>query len=459
MADERRRYAETELVRRAVHRRAVEAVIWGIPAVNYRRMYEASAAAGEPGDNQLVVWPGLLDWRNQTLTPNPDVIYVMPFVNTGHAGPMVLELPPADDGALNGSIMNLWQTAIEDVGPAGVDEGKGGRCLILPPGFHGDIPPGYLPLRSDTYQCYGLIRSILAGGTDADIERAIAYARRIQLYPLARADDPPDTTWVDAGGRLFDATIPYDVTFFETLDRIVQDEPWLDRDRALIDPLRTIGIEKGKPFEPDPATRAVLADAIEEAHAWLDLKYTQVIKPFTEDARWGLPALPEIITATEAFFAEPDAYPIDSRATCYSFAFFSSKHLGKAQFYLMTITDRDGRPLHGANAYRLSVPPDAPVTQYWSATAYNRETHTLIREMPRAGRSSQSPDLTHNADGSTDLFFSPEPPADNEGNWIPTDPAGEFEVLFRFYGPTSPLYDKSWRLPDIEPAIVEGAAE
>jgi hypothetical protein len=249
---------------------------------------------------------------------------------------------------------------------------------------------------------------------------------------------------------LFDATIPYDLRFFRALDRIVQDEPWLDRDRAMIDPLRTIGMEKGKAFDPDPATQAVLAEAIDEAHDWLDLKYTQVIRPFAEGARWGLPALPEIIRATEAFFAEPDAYPVDARATCYSFAFFSSKHLGKGQFYLMTIADRGGRPLDGAAAYRLVIPSGVPVTQYWSATVYNRDTHTLVREMKRAGRSSQSPGLEHNPDGSTDLYFGPQPPAGNEGNWIPTDSATDFEVLFRFYGPTPALYDKSWRLPDIE---------
>src|SRR5882672_9133843 len=124
---------------RAFHRRAVEAVIWGMPAVNYQMMYEASARAGGPGDNQIVYWPTLLDWTNQTLTPNPDVIYLMPFINTKAVGPVVLEVPPADDGALNGSIMNYWQVAIEDVGPAGIDEGKGGQCLILPPDFDGDV--------------------------------------------------------------------------------------------------------------------------------------------------------------------------------------------------------------------------------------------------------------------------------------------------------------------------------
>ena len=31
---------------------------------------------------------------------------------------------------------------------------------------------------------------------------------------------------------MFDSTIPYDVRFFEALDRFVQSEPWLERDRG-----------------------------------------------------------------------------------------------------------------------------------------------------------------------------------------------------------------------------------
>ena len=82
---------------------------------------------GKGGFNQVVYWSRLLDWKNQTLTPNPDVIYLMPFFNTKDVGPVVLEIPPADDGLFNGSIMNYWQAAIEDVGPGGVDKGKGGK--------------------------------------------------------------------------------------------------------------------------------------------------------------------------------------------------------------------------------------------------------------------------------------------------------------------------------------------
>ena len=146
-----KRFTSTELAERAIHRRAIEAAIWGMPAVNYELMFREMASKLGGGFNQILYWPRLLDWRNQTLTPNPDVIYLMPFFNTKTAGPMVLEVPPADDGVLNGSVMNYWQAAIEDIGPGGVDKGKGGKYVILPPGYDAaKVPAGYIAMPSDT---------------------------------------------------------------------------------------------------------------------------------------------------------------------------------------------------------------------------------------------------------------------------------------------------------------------
>src|SRR6476620_8862119 len=130
-------FSANDLTRRIVERRAVEAVIWGMPAVNYDRMHqEMLRLGGRP--NQIVYWSGLLDWRNQTLTPNPDVIYFMAFFNTKD-GPVVIEIPPSGDGVINGSIMDPWQAALEDVGPAGADKGAGGKYLIVPPGHRGPV--------------------------------------------------------------------------------------------------------------------------------------------------------------------------------------------------------------------------------------------------------------------------------------------------------------------------------
>lgn len=91
-----------------------------------------------------------------------------------------------------------------------------------------------------------------------------------------------------------------------------------------------------------------------------------------------------------------------------------------------------------------------PVEQYWSVTAYDRETHALIRNMSRPSRSSRIPELKRNADGSVDIYFGPTAPASQDGNWIPTDPARKFELMFRLYAPRKALFDKTWVLPDVE---------
>jgi hypothetical protein len=206
-------FSSADIDRRTIARRGVEAVIWGMPAVNYDLMYQA-AERNKAAFNQIVYWSRLPDWKNQTLTPNPDAIYLMPFFNTKDAGPVVLEIPPADSGVINGSVMDCWQTAIEDVGPAGVDKGRGGKFLILPPNFKDQAPDGFVPMLSGNYQGYALLRSILKSGSDADVAKAVAYGKRIKLYPLSQAANPPATVFVDVIDSVFDSTIPYDLRFF-----------------------------------------------------------------------------------------------------------------------------------------------------------------------------------------------------------------------------------------------------
>jgi len=432
-----------------IYGRAIEAVNWGMPIVNYDLMFQAGKKIGADF-NQIVYWPGLLDWKNQTLTPNPDVIYMMPFFNTKDAGPVVLEIPPADDGVINGSVMDCWQTAIEDVGPAGVDKGKGGKYLILPPGYKEEIPKDHIPMPSGNWQGYALLRSISKSGSNADVDTAVGYAKQIRLYPLSQAGNP-QTVFVDASDKLFDSTIPYDLRFFESLDRMVQYEPFLTRDKLMIDMLKTIGIEKGKPFNPDVHARKILNDAARDAHIWIDSRYDAVfIPPYFEGTHWALPASKEVAAGLQINFTNPDSYPVDGRAVTYSMAFFSAKHFGAGQSYLMTIKDKEDNSFDGKSTYRLHVSPHAPVKQYWSATVYDRATHAFIRNQSRLGRSSQSPGLIKNEDGSVDIYFGPKVPAGKEPHWVPTSADGQFEVLFRLYGPEKAYFDKTWKLGDIE---------
>lgn len=62
----------------------------------------------------------------------------------------------------------------------------------------------------------------------------------------------------------------------------------------------------------------------------------------------------------------------------------------------------------GGKTYRLRVPPNAPVEQYWSVTAYDRQTHALIKGMSRASRSSNAAEVQRNADESIDVYFAPQ---------------------------------------------------
>lgn len=443
--------AADDPARRLLERRAVEAVIWGMPAVNYDLMLQEMLSKTPGKVHQVIYWGRPLDSKNQTLTPNPDALYFMTFFDTRN-GPIVLDLPPGDkNGSFNGNIVTVWQMPLEDAGLLGADKGKGGKYLVLPPGYKGKPPAGYIPLQSDTFGGYMLFRSNLKSHGEADVTSSVAYGKRMKVYPLSQAARPPATVFSDVKDVTFDSTIRYDASFFAHLDRIVQAEPWLERDRAMIDQLKSLGIEKDKPYRPDAATNAALTEAAKEAGEWLERNYDAGLTPFFSPAsRWTFPAPPELIKAAQDGYTDANNYPTDLRGLAYTYAYIGIKRLGAGQFYMISIRDKDGETFDGGRTYRLTVPPKAPVEQYWSVTAYDRQTHALIRGMPRASRSSQIPEMQKNADGSIEVYFGPKAPAGKEANWVPTDLARKFELMFRAYAPTKALFDKSWVLPDVE---------
>lgn len=427
-------------------RRAIEAVIWGIPLVNYDRMLQAANDNGGM-PNQVIYWSQPVDSKNQTLTPNPDTIYLNPFYDT-RKGPVVMEIPPAgEEGVIVGSVDISWQNALIDVGPAGADKGKGGKYLITPPGYKEEPPKGYIVLPSDTYLGFVILRSNFKSRSPEDIAAAVAHGKKIKFYPLGAS--PDSTVFVDVHGKDFDSTIPYDLRFFESLDRMIQIEPWQTRDKLMIPMLKSIGIEKGKPFQPDPAMRKILAEAVKKAHAEIKANYESNYEdPFYPDTHWAVPVPQDTIKGMNTMFADPDSYATDGRAVMYSIAYFSPKNLGPAQFYVLSIKDASGQPFLGKQTYQLTIPADAPAKQYWSVTAYDAETHALIKGMSHASRASNVKELQKNPDGSADLYFGPQAPQGKEANWVPVDPERGFELMFRIYGPQPDFFEKKWKLPD-----------
>ncbi|RDV44962.1 hypothetical protein DOE76_09495 [Leifsonia sp. ku-ls] len=432
---------------RALLRRATEAAVWGIPAVNYELMRSVMAPAG---GNGFVYWSKLLDDSNQTLTPNPDLIYYMAFMDPGADGPIVVDIPPGtDEHVLNGSICNIWQVPLEDVGRFGADAGAGAKYLITPPGYDGEVPDGYLVLPADTRRVYALLRSVLPEATQQALDDGLDYCSRIRIYPLAAADAPPETPRRDLAGQLVDTRIPYDIRFWEALDRVVQAEPWLERDRPFAEMLASVGIVRGREFAPDARRRAILEEAAGEAHAFLRDHYEND-PPFTERSRWFFPAGADFVRGQGENFADGQVYPYTDRGVVYHMAFIGLKRLGVGQFYLVDVRDADGELLRSSEHYRLRVPAGVPVSQYWSVTMYDGAEHTFIRGNTKYSVSSQTPGLMVNEGGTVDVYFGPSARQGREANSIVTGGSETFELMFRFYGVGPEVMRKTWALADVE---------
>src|SRR5262249_43754886 len=177
-----------------------EAVTGGMPAVNFDRMLQGAIANGAAA-NEMVYWSRPVNWKDQTLTPNPSTIYFNPFYDTTK-GPVVLEIPPAEgESSITGSIDDAWQCALADVGPAGLDQGKGAKYLITPPGYKETAPDGYIVVPSDTYRGFAILRSNFRSSSDADIAAAVAYGKRMKIYPLGASGD--QTAYVDVYDKTF----------------------------------------------------------------------------------------------------------------------------------------------------------------------------------------------------------------------------------------------------------------
>jgi len=431
-----------------LEQRAVTAAIWGMPIVSVYAMRQAYFRDAKANYNDIVFWSKFSDWKNQTTTPNSSTHYVYFNFNTKE-GPVVVEIPPAVEAGLFGSLLDAWQVPLVDVGPRGEDQGKGGKYLLLPPDFKGVVPTGYIAVRSQTYNGYALFRVIPKSSSAADVSNAIALVKKMRLYPLAKKSDPPEQRFEDMANKLFDGIVRFDESFYASLAQMINEEPVLTRDRAMIGLLLPLGIEKGKEFKPDAATQRLLAQSARDAHAWLMNGLLTYITPHWSDSSWALPAAP--VAPETAFSCErPNYLDVDARGLGFFSFYAPPKKLGAATFYVGTFKDAKGDLLRGEESYRLHVPPNVPARQFWALTLYDRETCGFIRDMPRTGLDSFDQNMRRNADGSVDIYIGPKPPAGKEANWIQTASGRGWFPYFRFFGPEKPLFENTWKLPEIE---------
>ena len=229
---------------------------------------------------------------------------------------------------------------------------------------------------------------------------------------------------------------------------MVQEEPVLPRDVTIMGMLKSIGIEKGRDFKPDAATRSILKSAAQEAQAHFIESLTSYSHPWWPDRRWSPPD-PEGVR-TGFTYQIGEALDLDARGFANFAAFALPKKTGTSLVYLFTFHDSQGERLSGERTYTVRVPANVPAKQYWSMIVYAVDTAALIREAPVVTLDSYSQVVQRNADGSVDIYFGPRPPTGKEANWIYTAPGKAFFPAMRFYDPDKPLFDRTWKLPDLE---------
>ncbi len=429
-----------------VYSRAVESAIWGMPIVAFDAMRQAFLRDAGAKYNDIVYWSKQADWKFQITTPNASSWYVYIAINTKN-GPVVLDIPPADGAGLFGSMNDAWQIPQADVGPTGLDQGKGGKYLLLPPDYKETVPAGYFPVQFDTYNGYSILRAIPVTTSPEDVAKALDLVKKARMYPLAQASNPPQQSYIDMAGKLFDGVARFDVSFYESLARMVNEEPVICRDLVAMEMLRFISIEKGKPFNPDAATKEILTKAIEEAHQGF-IQTNQQLKPFYEGEQWSIP-VDEFAHASGFTFFNNEKYALDERAAFFFLGCAPPKKPGGASFYLLGEKDASGTILQGSKNYKLHVPANVPAKQFWAATVYDQLEANFIRESPKVEVNSYQ-NLQKNADGSVDVYFGTKAPAGKESNWVYTAPDKAWVMLFRFYGPQPEIMSKTWKLPDIE---------
>jgi hypothetical protein len=438
-----------DVQRRLLEERAIEAVIWGMPLVSQNAQHQASLRDAGAKDNDIVFWSQPSGWKNQTTTPNASVRYVFVNYNTKSEGPVVLEIPAAVGAGLFGTIVDAWQVPLLDLGPSGEDQGKGGKFLILPPDFKGEVPAGYFPVRSETNNGFVGFRAISRTEGAEDVAKALALVKQTRVYPLSKATNPPEQRFVDIYGKLYDGIVRFDGSYFVNLAKMVNEEPVLARDKEMMGLILTLGIEKDKEFKPDAAMQATLKAAAQATHAWFMQSLLTFGVQFWPDRKWIVPVSP-VGPQTGFKWETANYFDLDARGI----AFFSFNtppaKLGAATFYLAAYVDGQGAKLRGENTYRLHVPPNVPAKQFWAVTLYDLETCSFIRDVMHVGLDSYDQKMHRNPDGSVDLCFGSKAPAGLEANWIPTVPSRGYFPWFRFYEPDKPLFEKSWLLPDIE---------
>ncbi len=448
--------------------RATQTYLWAMPLINTLGMQVGSEKTFGAGYNVLPIWKQRLDAKTLVTTPNSDVLYAMSYVDLSKDGPLVMEAPPM----LQGILLDYWQRPIPvdggkffgDVGLPGPDRGKGGKFLLLPPGYKGAVPKDYFVYRSATNSVFIFLRGFFED--PKNLTPAVAHLERTKIYPLNGKAGAKPMKFPDASGVPVNMLPISDDTAFDQLKLLVDREgdnlagpDWLGM-------LAAIGIVKGKPFAPDAHTREILDRAARTGYktsrvigfeevvgglSYMAYPDRHWVNPFADGTR----AKPSGALNLSWINTAGDYLALDARINFFTNYYSISPGMlsytpGKGANYMIGFTDSEGAPLSGSSNYRLNLPPNIPAVIFWSVTLYDAENSSgLANGQPFPSLGSRDKPA-QNANGSTDLYLGPQAPAGKQGNWLATVPGGGYFAILRLYGPTEAAIDRSWKPGDIE---------
>jgi hypothetical protein len=429
---------------------ACQAYLWSLPLVSYAQWQMQHRSVFGATDYDLVHYVSYRD-RLGLITANATTPYTLNFIDLGRTGPLVIELPP---GPTAGGLSDFWQREFAILGEMGPDRGRGGRHLIVPPGaVPAEVDPSYY-----VHQATGMNVMFGFRTLDPDPQRSQALVDGVRIRPF---DDrsAPATRVVSPDGRAWNGDQPRGLEYWIRLHEIYQWEIVDERDRFYLAMLKQLGIEKGKPFDPDARLARILTEAT--AAGELMAQANTFAKRFPDarywpDRQWDLAVQLDHSDQRGAHYDQL----LERASWFYEAVSFSeamkSQTPGAGQAYLGCYTDARGDWLDGAGNYTLHIPADPPAKLFWSVTVYDTGTRCLIdNEQQRGDRGSRDDDLARNPDGSVDVHFGPAVPPGRESNWIQTIPGQHWFSYFRFYGPLERYFDRSWKLGDITPATAQ----
>lgn len=426
--------------------RAIEAYKFFYPTVSFEATWRGNLKEGAVANQIFALLEGT---PNQLVfTPNSDTPYSGLPLDVS-AGPMVIELPP---GPLMGAADDLNQRWVMDLGLPGPDAGKGGKHLILPPGYKGEVPQGYYVATTTTNRVLVLLRAIPPGG---DNEKANALMKTVKVYPLNRPANWKEPTWVKlAKGDFTPVEWETNLLYWQVLKEVIDTEPAYEAYRPFYGELAGLGVIKGQPFTPDERMKGILEKAAQMANAQMRVQSFADRSPSRSawpDRRWEWATLrPENGT-----FDAPTYKDLDAREKWFYQAQVESPAMfrrspGAGSLYWLGVRDSAGAYLDGGKTYKLTVPLPVPAKLFWSVTVYDAETRSEIKTDQDYAALRSLFELKDVKGSTAELYFGPNAPSGKEGQWIKTSPGKGWFTYFRIYGPEAAAFNGRWKPSDFE---------